>query len=148
MKLASSKIRNLAAQYQSPGASGIGFAFLASTGKVKAVTWDNIEATEYQAENNRPGTEEWAEDMAKLRKLLDAEGFTEDLSKLQDEVRHILAALPNVPEERVYYRADHKAAIIEIYGTGADSMICVSLDSDGEIHTDSGEITWSTGYEI
>jgi hypothetical protein len=64
------KAQEIASQYQSPGAAGIGFAQYASTGTVTPELWDNIERTERDARNGVPGTDGWIADMAELRKLL------------------------------------------------------------------------------
>lgn len=68
--------RQLAAQYQSPGTTGIGFARYASTGTVTPELWENIATAESLAVSNRgkPEVEGWAEDMKKLRRLLAGDG--------------------------------------------------------------------------
>lgn len=73
------KSRQIAAQYQSSGTTGIGFARYASTGTVTPELWDNIRVAESLAESNegKPAVEGWAEDMAELRDALEAEGITE-----------------------------------------------------------------------
>ena len=70
--------RQLAAQYQSHGTTGIGFARYASTGTVTPELWENIRFTESLAQSNKgkPAVEHWAEDMAALRKALKAEGIS------------------------------------------------------------------------
>jgi hypothetical protein len=67
-----SEARLLAAQYQSSGSTGSGFATFASTGNVTTELWQNIH---YCESASGPGTEEWAADMAKLRALLQEEGY-------------------------------------------------------------------------
>lgn len=67
-----SEARLLAAQYQSSGSTGIGFATFASTGNVTTDLWKNIHYCEAASGS---GTEEWAADMAKLRTLLAEEGY-------------------------------------------------------------------------
>lgn len=69
--------RQLAAQYQSPGTTGIGFAQYASSGTVTPELWENILHTESLAQSNKgkPAVEHWTEDMAALRKALTAEGI-------------------------------------------------------------------------
>lgn len=82
-----SKARELAAQYQSSGWSGIGFAMFASSGKNTPTLWENIEYTEREAEAGKPGTEEWAADMVRLRELLTEEGITPPKFAVDDVVR-------------------------------------------------------------
>ena len=74
-----SEARQLAAQYQSPGIAGIGFAKFASTGTVSPELWENIRLTESLAESNKGKdmVEGWAEDMVELRELLEEDGITE-----------------------------------------------------------------------
>lgn len=71
--------RQLAAQYQSAGPTGIGFARYASTGTVTPEFWENIAYTEAEAERRPedPAVESWADDMERLRGLLQDEGVTE-----------------------------------------------------------------------
>lgn len=67
--------RQIASQYHSPGPTGIGFAQYASTGTVTPELWDNIRYCERNA--GEEWAEGWAEDMARLRELLEADGITE-----------------------------------------------------------------------
>lgn len=67
--------RQLAAQYQSPGPNGIGFARYASSGTVTPELWENIRRCEAEADEDY--AEGWAGDMVHLRALLEAEGVTE-----------------------------------------------------------------------
>lgn len=82
-----SAARKLAALYQSPGWSGIGFARFASTGTNTPDLWKNIEYTEREAAAGKPGTEEWAADMVRLRELLTADGVTPPKFEEDDVVR-------------------------------------------------------------
>lgn len=78
------KSRQLAAMYQSPGNTGIGFARYASSGTVTPELWLNIEHAESLAESNKGKkvVEHWAEDMAHLRDLLREEGITNEAAEL------------------------------------------------------------------
>lgn len=71
--------RQLAAQYQSPGPAGIGFARYASSGAVTPELWENIRYTEAEADRRPedPAVEHWADDMERLRELLQQEGAIE-----------------------------------------------------------------------
>jgi hypothetical protein len=71
------KSRQIAAQYQSAGITGIGFARYASSGAVTPELWENIRTAESLAESNvgKPMVEHWAEDMAALRTALREEGI-------------------------------------------------------------------------
>ena len=67
--------RQIASNYQSPGATGIGFAVFASTGEVTPELWSNIRYCETNA--NQEWAEGWSEDMARLRDLLAEDGISE-----------------------------------------------------------------------
>lgn len=71
------KAQEIASWYQSPGPAGIGFAVFASSGNVTPELWENIRRTEREAAEGAVGSESWAKDMAKLRKLLAADGIKE-----------------------------------------------------------------------
>lgn len=70
-----SEAQELAAQYHSPGPTGIGFAQFASTGTVTPELWSNIRYIEAHADEDY--AEGWAGDMVHLRALLEDEGITE-----------------------------------------------------------------------
>lgn len=72
-----SKAQEIASWYQSPGPAGIGFAVFASSGKVTPELWENIRRTEREAAEGAVGSDSWAKDMTKLRKLLKADGIKE-----------------------------------------------------------------------
>lgn len=74
------KAQELAAQYQSSGTTGIGFAQFASTGQATPELWDNIEWVEQEARAGDETTAGWYEDMKRLRELLKAEGHEQRLS--------------------------------------------------------------------
>jgi hypothetical protein len=69
------RAQEIAANYQSPGPSGIGFAQYASTETVTPELWRNIEETErLAAEGVNLGMDDWAGDMKELRRLLYQDG--------------------------------------------------------------------------
>lgn len=77
--------RQIAANYQSPGTTGIGFAQFASTGAITPELWDNIRSCEAMA--GELHTEGWRDDMIKLRHLLQTEyGVTEPDEEDEDVV--------------------------------------------------------------
>lgn len=75
--------RQIASMYHSPGPAGIGFAQYASTGTVTPELWSNIRGIEREA--SEPYAEGWAEDMARLRELLAADGIEEVEESDDDE---------------------------------------------------------------
>jgi hypothetical protein len=82
-----SNARLLAAEYQSSGWSGIGFARFASAGKNTPELWDNIEYCEREAAAGKQGTEDWEADMKRLRELLAADGIEPPKFAEDDVVR-------------------------------------------------------------
>lgn len=131
-----SEARILASQYQSSGSTGKGFATFASTGNVTTELWKNIHYCE-TAEG--PGTEEWAADMAKLRTLLQAEGYAltagnEETLK-QRAAKRALAALQA-------YQAAANPADPELGEPGDSTVFSEALQ---DLLTDLRWLCWDNG---
>lgn len=86
-----SQARQIAANYQSPGSTGIGFAQFASTGTVTPELWENIRYCE--AHSDEDYAEGRAGDMVMLRALLKDEGITERSVREERAKTRALAAL-------------------------------------------------------
>lgn len=110
--------RQIAANYQSPGATGIGFAVFASTGDVTQDLWDNIRTCERMA--GEYGTEGWADDMARLRDLLAEDGISETEDEDEDE-----------DEDENWKAADRAAVALQAY--------YAEISGDGSSYGDEGD---------
>jgi len=110
--------RQLAAQYQSPGPAGIGFAQYASSGTVTPELWENITYTENEAlrRPEDPAVEGWAGDMERLREALEAEGVTEKRKvRLQISFTEVI---PRSVEVEAELDVDDIELLAEGYGFG------------------------------